>query len=214
MTEPAHLTATRNSYDTVATDYARLLGDALAASPFDRAILGAFAELVDGPVADLGCGPGRITGHLASLGLDVHGIDLSPGMIEVARRRHPELRFEVGSILDLNLPDGGLAGIVAWYSIIHTPPELLPGMFAEFHRVLAPGGHVALAFQAGDEVVHLREGYGHPVTLDAYRLSPSRVEEHLAAAGFAIAGRLLREAVDREPTPQAYVIARRPSDCP
>ncbi|HJQ47386.1 MAG TPA: class I SAM-dependent methyltransferase [Amycolatopsis sp.] len=214
MIEPAYLEPTRHSYDTVAADYARLLKDELAASPFERAMLGAFAEHVDGPVADLGCGTGRITGHLAALGLDVFGVDLSPGMIAVARRSLPGLRFEVGSILDLDLPDGGLAGVVAWYSIIHTPPELLPRVFAEFHRVLAPGGHLALAFQVGEEVVHLREGYGHPVVLDAYRLSPSHIEEHLAAAGFVMTARMRREAARWEPTPQVYLFARRPADVP
>lgn len=209
MTEPAYIEATRDSYDTVAADYARLLEGELAANPFDRAMLGTFAELVNGPVADLGCGPGRITGHLRSLGLDVFGVDLSPGMIEVARRCHPDLRFEVGSILALDLPDGGLAGVVAWYSIIHTPPALLPRVLGEFRRVLAPGGHLLLAFQAGDEVVHLREGYGHAVSLDAYRLAPSRIEDQLGEAGFAMTARLLREPERWEKTPQAYMLARR-----
>jgi hypothetical protein len=51
----------------------------------------------------------------------------------------------------LDLADGVLGGIVAWYSIIHTPPQRLPVTFAEFGRVLSPGGHLLLAFQAGDE---------------------------------------------------------------
>jgi hypothetical protein len=98
--------AVRASYDTVADDYADLLRSALAGSPTDRAVLGLFAELVTdsggGEVADLGCGPGRITGHLASLGLDVRGVDLSPGMVAVAQREHPQLRFDVGSMTALD----------------------------------------------------------------------------------------------------------------
>jgi SAM-dependent methyltransferase len=77
----------------------------LASSPYERAMLLLFAELVHagggGPVADVGCGPGRITAHLRTLDVDAFGIDLSPGMIEVARRDHPGLRFEVGSMTDL-----------------------------------------------------------------------------------------------------------------
>ena len=160
MNEPAelagYLTTTRAAYDTVAADYADLLRDQLAGAPLDRAMLGAFAELVQAEdagaaVADLGCGPGRVTAHLDSLGLSAFGVDLSPGMVEVARRTYPGLRFDVGSLAALDLADAGLGGIVAWYSIIHTPPELLPEVFAEFDRVLAPGGHLLLAFQAGDE---------------------------------------------------------------
>ncbi|MFE9404030.1 class I SAM-dependent methyltransferase [Streptomyces sp. NPDC006530] len=56
----------------------------------------------------MGCGTGRITAHLRELGLDVFGIDLSPGMVEVARRDHPGLRFDVGSMTDLGRRSGRL----------------------------------------------------------------------------------------------------------
>lgn len=112
MDEPAHVSETRTAYDAVAESYAELLRDALESGPWDRAMLATFAELVGttGPVGDLGCGPGRLTAHLASLGLDVFGVDLSAGVVEVARRAHPELRFEVGSLAALDLADGSLAG--------------------------------------------------------------------------------------------------------
>ncbi|NJP80462.1 methyltransferase domain-containing protein, partial [Streptomyces sp. AA8] len=143
MTEPGFLSTTRAFYDAIAADYADRYRDILDAQPLDRAMLGAFAELVQdaggGTVADIGCGEGRVTAHLNALGLPAYGIDLSPQMIATARRTHPELRFEVGSMLSLDIPDGALAGAMAYYSIIHTPQELLPQVFAELHRVLAPG---------------------------------------------------------------------------
>ncbi|WP_371800032.1 methyltransferase domain-containing protein [Streptomyces sp. NBC_01707] len=138
MTEPAYLRITRASYDTVAADYAEILRTELGHRPLDRAMLAAFVELVQasdaGPVADIGCGPGRVTGHLQSLGLTARGIDLSPEMIAVARRTHPDLRFDVGSMNALDLEDGSLGGIIAWYSIIHTPPELLPASWRRWPR--------------------------------------------------------------------------------
>lgn len=212
-TEPLHLRATRAAYDTVAVDYAKLLSSELAAKPLDRALLATFAELVQtigaGQVADLGCGPGRVTAHLHSLGLSAHGIDLSPAMIEVARRTHPGLRFEEGSMTDLDLADGVLGGIVAWYSIIHTPPERLPPIFTELHRVLSPGGQLLLAFQAGDERVHLEHVYGHVVSLDAYRLPPDRVADLLSQAGLAVHTQVLREPDGPERNQQAYLLARK-----
>jgi SAM-dependent methyltransferase len=216
VTEPADLLATRAAYDTLAVDYEALLRDELAAKPYERAVLGVFAELVrasgDGEVADLGCGPGRVTAHLASLGLDTFGIDLSPAMVEVARSRHPALLFEVGSMAELDLPDGSLAGAVAWYSIIHTPAERRPALFAELARVVRPGGWVLMAFQAGDEVVPIRRAYGHDVRLEAFRLPPGRIVAELDSAGFTEHARLVRRPGDREKTDQAFLVARRTAE--
>ena len=136
MTEPDFLRDTRTSYDAIATVYAERFRDELAARPLDRAMLAGFAELVRaggaGPVADVGCGPGRVTRYLNDLGLPVFGIDLSPEMIAVARRTYPGLRFEVGSMLALDVPDAALGGVLAWYSVIHVPDERVPEAFAEF----------------------------------------------------------------------------------
>jgi SAM-dependent methyltransferase len=221
VNEPAelagYLAATRTAYDTVAADYAGLLRDELAGRPVDRAALAAFADLVRatgaagaaGPVAEAGCGPGRISAHLASLGVQIFGVDMSPGMLAVAQGSHPGLSFTRGYMSALPVADGALAGLVAWYSIIHTPPERLADVFTEFGRALRPGGELLLAFQAGDERVHLHQAYGHAITLDAYRLPPSWIEDQLTAAGLITHTRILRDPGPRETTPQAYLLARR-----
>ena len=206
MTDPAYVAATRAAYDTVAVDYEALLRDELAGKPVDRAILGVFAELVTGDAVDVGCGPGRITGYLANLGVHVSGIDLSPGMIEVARAMHPDIRFEVGSMLELARADESLAGLVAWYSIIHVPPADLPTVFAQFARVLEPGGLLLLAFQVGDEPRHLEHGYGHEISLDAWRLRPDAVIALATDAGFTLHTRIEREPESLEKTPQGYLL--------
>ncbi|MGB2571933.1 class I SAM-dependent DNA methyltransferase [Micromonospora citrea] len=217
MTAADFLTTTRASYDTMATDYTEFVAGHLAAQPLERALLAAFAETVrtgGGPVLEVGCGNGRITRHLSDLGLDVRGLDLSPGMIAEARRLHPDLRFTVGSMLDLDQPDGTLAGLVAWYSVIHLPDDRLPEAFAGFHRVLAPGGHVLLAFQVGDEPVHRTDAWGRQVDLVFHRRRPERVAALLEAAGLEVRARLCREPEQwqgsPEPTAQAYLLARRP----
>ncbi|MET9734889.1 class I SAM-dependent methyltransferase [Streptomyces sp. NPDC006458] len=213
MTDSDFLTATRIFYDAVAEDYADRFRAELAAKPLDRALLTAYAELVSGPgpVADLGCGPGRVTAHLAGLGLDVYGLDLSASMLAVARRENPALRFEQGSMLDLDVPEGHLAGIVCWYSSIHTPVDRLPALFAGFHRALAPGAPLLLAFQAGDVPRRLQHPFGHPVTLDFLRRRPEAMAALLEEAGFALRSRTLREPDETvgESAPQAFLIAVR-----
>jgi SAM-dependent methyltransferase len=212
VTEPAFLRATRTAYDSIAADYAERSRAELAARPLDRAMLAAFAELVRsaGLVADVGCGPGRVAAQLHKLGVTVFGIDLSPEMVALARRAHPGLRFDEGSMTALDLPDGALGGIVAWYSLIHIPPERRPDVLAEFHRVLAPGGHLLLAFQVGDEPLHLAEAFGRAISLDVYRLSPGNIAELLTQAGFTVLARLLREPHETEKVQQAFLLARKP----
>jgi SAM-dependent methyltransferase len=209
----SHLETTRASYDVVAADYAELLKAELAANPFDRTMLDLFAELVlgagGGPVADLGCGPGRVTTYLAGLGLDAFGVDLSPSMVEVARTTYPELRFEVGTMMALELEDGFLAGALAWYSAVHAPPVDLPRIFAECARVLAPGGYFLHAFKVGNDSIHLDHAYGHPLSLDVYRYPPDEVAGVLADVGFAEVARFTRAPISYEKTPQAYLLCRR-----
>ena len=137
------LTETRSSYDTVAAGYADETRDLLDRMLYVRAGVVLFADLVraidGGPVADVGCGPGHTTAVLRELGADAFGIDLSPAMIEIARREHPGARFEVGSMTDLELADESLAGVLAWWSLIHIPDEAVPGVLAQFHGVHAAG---------------------------------------------------------------------------
>lgn len=108
VTPDAWLAETEASYDTVAGSYAELVREALHHQPYLLAALTLFADQVrasgGGQVVDVGCGPGHVAAHLHDLGVDVLGVDLSRGMIDVARRDHPGLRFEVGSMTDLHLP--------------------------------------------------------------------------------------------------------------
>ncbi|MET9273206.1 class I SAM-dependent methyltransferase [Kribbella sp. NPDC003557] len=203
----------RGSYNRAAADYHAILRDYHRQDPFETGALEYFAALVeDGPVGDLGCGTGRITTYLDGRGMDVFGVDLTPGMIEVARREYPELRFEVGSLFDLDLKDGELAAALAWYSLVHTPREDLPAVFGELFRVLRPGGHLLHGFKVGAGSRHLSNGYGHDLDLDVYMYDVADVAGLLAGAGFAEVATLTRAALPGEKdAAQAALLVRKPA---
>ncbi|WP_327658669.1 MULTISPECIES: class I SAM-dependent methyltransferase [unclassified Streptomyces] len=211
MAELSYLTAVRESYDTVAADYVQRVPPPAAMGPLSRAMLAAFAELVRtaalGPVADLGCGPGRVTAHLAALGVPAFGVDLSPNMAGPARRAYPELRFTEGSMTALETKDGGLGGTLAWYSTHHTPPQCLPAVFAEFHRTLAHGGHLLWGDYVGDEQLQPTHGYGRPVSYESHLLPLNHTAALLEQAGLTVTATGARRTRDQAaclpPGPQA-----------
>lgn len=204
----------RCAYDTVAEAYATALPDTSFEAPLDMAMIDDFrARLLAVPgskVIDAGCGAGRLSAYFSGAGLDVTGVDLSPGMVRVARQSHPGLVFEVGQLTDLPAADSGADGILAWYSIIHSAPAELPAIAREFWRVLRPGGLALIAFQAGSGHRTLERAYGHDVALRAELHSADDVVLRLTEQGFVLVAQLVRAARATEKHPQAMLLVRRP----
>jgi len=202
----------RASYDSVAAAYVEHLYDELAKKPLDRHLLNRFAEEVRdrGTVADLGCGPGHVARYLHDQGVRILGIDLSPEMVRWARELNPGLDFRVGDIRSLDLPDASLAGIVAFYSIIHLEPAEISVAFSEIRRVLAPEGVLLLAFHIGDQTLHLDDLWGHTVSLDFRFLVPREVIAALGSSGLSVTESTEREPYDgaEYPSRRCYLFAR------
>jgi uncharacterized protein YceH (UPF0502 family) len=203
------------AYDAVATAYADELLEELGGKPFDRWLLERLADLAaGGPVADVGCGPGQVAAHLALAGADVTGFDLAQGMVDEARRRFPELRFEVADLHALPAPaDGqGWAAIAAWYSLVHLAGSELPRALRGLAGALRPGGWLALAVHTGARVRHLDEWFGHPVDVDFTLHDPTTVLAAVRSAGLVEVEWYQRgpyEGAEAD-TERLYVIARRP----
>jgi SAM-dependent methyltransferase len=210
----AWLSDTRTSYDTDASGYAEKVSHLLDDKPYLRASLALFADLVGeaggGPVADIGCGPGHVTAYLHRLGVDAFGIDLSPEMVAIARRDHPDLPFEVGTMTDIDLADGSVAGVLAFWSVIHVPDHAVPGVFGQFRRVLRAGGPLLVGFHVGDETIHRTEGYtGRQINVDSHHRQPSQVAAWLRDAGFSVEAELVMRP--DEDVPGAIIFARSPA---
>jgi SAM-dependent methyltransferase len=207
---------TRLSYDSVATRYAAEIDDELQAKPWDRALLGAFAEQTGpGPVLDVGCGPGHVTAYLAGWGLDIFGLDLSPAMGSVARQA-TNRPFATADMVALPIRSGTIAGIVCLYAVIHLDQRGRATAYAEFARVLRPGGLVMIAFHVADDSTPMggektvRDWWGHEVELIFRYLDPAVESDALTRAGLEVIGRF-----DRAPHPdtehqshRSYLIAR------
>ncbi|NMO02143.1 methyltransferase domain-containing protein [Gordonia sp. TBRC 11910] len=205
---PSNEELTRSGYDAGAAGFAELFETVFDTRPLDRAIIGAFGEMVDGPIADVGCGTGVVTGMLCDAENDAFGVDLSPELIALARRRRADIDFRIGSMLALDLPDESLGGVLAWYSTIHMPDADLPAVCSEFHRVLKPNGVVLLGFQVGDEPFVVDEAFGSRMHLVFRRRQPDDIVRLLADTGFVEYSTTVRAPIG-ERTPQAFVIARK-----
>jgi SAM-dependent methyltransferase len=206
------------AYDAVARTYHDQFGNELAAKPLDRAVLEAFTELAGaGTIADVGCGPGHVTRFLAARKVRVVGIDISPGMLGVAREHAPALPFAAGSMLQLPACDGAWSGVIALYSIIHLTAGDRARACREFARTLRSGGWLLMAFHIDSpdfhagEVNHLTTWFGQAVELDGYFLDPADVVHDVEAAGFTVNATMIRAPRPgiEYPSRRCYLLAQR-----
>lgn len=144
------------AYEQLAADAAESGHDICAdLDEFDAWLLGRVADDAGGaPIVDVGCGGGRVAAALAAAGATVTGLDVAPAMVELARARHPGLRFERADLRDLMRPPAASAwgAVVAWDCLDHFVPSELPGILGGLARVLAPGGVLAAAVPIGTQV--------------------------------------------------------------
>ena len=188
------------TYDRVAEPYGEQFFGELARKPFDRELLDRFAARLSGQglVCDVGCGPGHVGRYLAERGVHVLGLDLSPGMVALARRLNPAMRFEQGDLRALDLPDASLAGIVAFYSLIHLERAEIASALTELARVLAPGGSILVALHGGDGHAHADDWFGRGVSIDATLYQPTEMAAAMELAGFRVEAITTRAPYDFE----------------
>jgi SAM-dependent methyltransferase len=192
----------REAYAAVARQYIALFGSSGLVHPDDLAYVRRHLSIPTGTVLDVGCGPGHYTGYLRSLGVDATGIDVVPEFIAHARAAHPGGEFRLGSMRDLDVADHSVAGVLAWYSLIHLPPSDLDDALAGFRRVMAPAATLVVGFFDGDEVA----AFDHKV-VTAYRWPVDEFSSRLTRAGFTEVDRARRPG-DETHRPHAAITAR------
>jgi ubiquinone/menaquinone biosynthesis C-methylase UbiE len=105
---------------------------------------------------DLACGPGHTTAAAQARGADALSMDVTPAMVEAARRRFPGVRFAVGDMLQP--PAGPWHAITCRFGAHHADPSWLRAAW----RVLAPGGRLAIAETAPTDEASRRSGMQPP----------------------------------------------------
>jgi len=205
----------RSAHDVLAEWYVDHLTGALDRMPVERAVLDLFCELTRAAdlgdvVGDVGCGTRRLAPYLAARGMSPRGIDLSPGMVQVARRDHPDFAFDVADLRDLPFEDASLAGVVCWYSLIFLALPDRATAFGELARVVKPGGYLVTAFKAGDGTLRRGgRGAGLGVEYDGYWLSAQEMRDRVTVAGFATAFQGSRPAEEHDAYTHDYLLAQR-----
>ncbi|MFI1096839.1 class I SAM-dependent DNA methyltransferase [Streptomyces sp. NPDC020917] len=124
-------------------------------------------------VLDLGCGTGMPTARqLTDAGLHVTGIDLSPGMLALARRNVPDAEFVRGDIGDLvtggPLAPGSFGGVAAFFTLLMLPRAEIPYALGAIHRLLEPGGLLALSMVEADVDDMQIPFLGHTIRVSGY----------------------------------------------
>lgn len=171
----------RDAYTARAAEYTQALGALEDMHDLDRRRIRHWAEGIAGRVLDGGCGPGHWTAFLREQGVDAEGVDLVHAFIESARTRFPDVPFRVGSLGRLEVPNSSLHGVLAWYSLIHVPPEELLATLSAIARALVPRGRVLIGFFEGAAA----DPFPHAIT-PAYYWPIEQMRHLLDQAGFTV----------------------------
>ena len=191
----------RTGYDKIGSSY-----NAMRNREKNNLELDYFAKLlpINGHVLDAGCGAGEpVAKYLVEHGFQVTGIDLSPNILEIAKKQVPGANFLEGDMTHLNFSDQFFDGVVSLYAIWHISKHKHGLVFENFYRVLKPNG--ILFFNTG---VHAMDGVNNFLGAQMYWSSPNpeKTLQLVKRAGFDI---IREEVLVRGGETQYWVLARK-----
>lgn len=184
-----------DDYDDIAREYAEEFFNDTS----DNQYIDYFLQSLEGTkILDVGCGNGKDCKYILQQGFDINGIDLSVGMLEIAKERVPEGKFEVMDIANITYPDNSYEGIISNCSLFHVPSEELPKTLESFARILKPNGKLLLILQEGLGETMVEEPYRKGVHIYMNYFSLEQIQNLLREYGFEI------NNVDKEETSNEF----------
>ena len=184
-----------DDYDDIAREYAEEFYDDTS----DDRYIDKFLQSLNGKrILDAGCGVGEDCKYVEQKGFEAIGIDLSQGMLEIAREKYPNGRFQIMDMTNITYPENTFDGIISNCSLFHIPRELLPQTLESFKRVLKPNGKLLLILQEGNEEKMVEEPYRPGVYVYTNYFSTENIKKLLKEHNFRV------DSFDREAAPNEF----------
>lgn len=184
-----------DDYDDIAKEYAEDFYDDVS----DYKYIDKFIQSLNGKmVLDVGCGVGEDCKYIDQKGLYAIGIDLSEGMLRIAKDKYPNGRFQSMDMTNITYPANSFDGIISNCSLFHIPVELLHQTLESFKRVLKPNGKLLLILQEGNEEIMVEEPYRPGTYIYMNYFSPENISKLLKEHNFKIDG------FDKEVSPSEF----------
>jgi len=119
-------------------------------------------------------------------GIKVVGIDISEKCIELAQHYNPDMKFECADIGSMPFDDNSFDGLISYYSIINTPKIYVNRIFAEFRRVLKPGGYLLVTIKAGTAEGYVDDLLGIKTKIYSTLFTQEEIVAYFSQAGFLL----------------------------
>ena len=148
-------------------------------------------------ILDVGCGNGKDCKYILEKGFNINGIDLSIGMLNIAKEKVPNCNFEIMDITEITYPDDSYDGIISNCSLFHIPVEELPKTLKSFKRVLKPDGKLLLILQEGNGEKMVEEPYRPGIYIYIKYFSKNEIQKLLQEYGFEIDYLLKKESPNK-----------------
>jgi uncharacterized protein len=199
-----------SSFNRIAEQYCASFDDKLDRKSFDKDFVSRMAGLTPHgmPILEVGAGPGQVSRYLRAHGKSVIMSDASESQVRHASRRLPDVPALVADLRVLPFRDDALGGVAAYYCLMYGEVAHLEQVFAEWFRVLCPGGIALIVVHAGSGSIHATEWHGKEIDIELVMRDPDSVEKHVRSAGLDVFSSLVRKPLGEEhPTPRLFVLA-------